>query len=274
MEELHILEQVTRRQQASYFGKYRAFVHDNEDPEMRGRVKLLVPSVSGDVPTDWALPCFPYGGAKDLGFFAVPPNKAAVMCEFIEGDINAPIWTGAIWRSAEDVAKEITDKKPTVKLWKTEAGHYLKFEDKEGDEHITLESKAKATATLDHKGSIALTDAKGATVTLDADKGEVLVKDANGNEILMNSSGITAKDGNGNKIVTEASGITVKGSVITIEGSQILLGGQGGEPLVKGMSFMTLFNTHVHTTTGPGAPTSPSLMPMTPAQLSTVSMTK
>ena len=33
--------------------------------------------------------------------------------------------------------------------------------------------------------------------------------------------------------------------------------------------MMTLFNTHTHIGAAPGAPTSPPVVPMTPAQLST-----
>jgi hypothetical protein len=65
-----------------------------------------------------------------------------------------------------------------------------------------------------------------------------------------------------------------KGAVVKIEAHHLQLGGTGGEPLIKGTSFMTLYNSHVHTTTAPGASTSPALPPMTPAVLSTTSSTR
>jgi len=56
-----------------------------------------------------------------------------------------------------------------------------------------------------------------------------------------------------------ASGITVKGQKIVVEGSQVMLGGQGGEPVIKGQSFLSVFMTHIHPTAAPGAPTAPPI---------------
>ena len=47
-------------------------------------------------------------------------------------------------------------------------------------------------------------------------------------------------------------------SVVTLEASQVALGGSGGEPVIKGTSFLTLFATHVHPTAmGPSGPPIP-----------------
>ncbi len=37
-----------------FYGKYRATVLSNVDPEQRGRLMLNVPAVLGAVPTGWA----------------------------------------------------------------------------------------------------------------------------------------------------------------------------------------------------------------------------
>ena len=44
---LQALEKTIRKQKTSYFAKYRAFVADNDDPEILGRIKLTIPSVLG-----------------------------------------------------------------------------------------------------------------------------------------------------------------------------------------------------------------------------------
>jgi hypothetical protein len=271
MDEIDLLETTIRRQQTRYYGKYRAFVADNTDPETRGRCKLTIPSVLGESVSDWALPCLPYGGAPGLGMIAVPPVGAQVVAEFLEGDASSPMWTGTFWRTSDEVPEEHgANSEPSAKVLKTESGHLLLFEDKGGEEQITLKSSAEAVLEMDPSGSFALTDAGGARVTLDAAAGEIRVEDANGNSMVMASSGITLSDASGNEIVASGGGIKIQSSAtVTIEGPSVAVGGSGGEPLIKGTSFLSIFNAHTHNCTAPGAPSGPPLTPLTPAMLTT-----
>ncbi len=265
MDEFQLLEDVARRQATKYWGKYRGIVTDVDDPENRGRVKLTVPSVLGDNESQWADPVFPYGGGREFGFVAVPPVDSAVLVEFIEGDPSAPLWTGTFWRVPDEVPEEFSGQ--PVKLMKTESGHRLVFDDTDGSETVTLHSANDAILELNAEGSIALTDQGGAHVTVDAAAGEIVIEDANGNSITLSASGIACEDSSGNEIVTTASGVEVKGTTIKIEGSSVSLGGAGGEALVKGQTFMAMFNSHTHPCTAPGSPSGPPLVPLTPAAL-------
>jgi len=188
-----------------------------------------------------------------------------VLVEFIEGDASAPIWTGTFWRTQDEVPEEHSGQE--TKVLKTESGHRLVFDDTEDAEKITLHSASDAIVEMNHEGSIALTDSGGAHVTIDAAAGEIVVEDANGNSITLSSSGIACVDGNGNEITTSASGVEVKGTTINIEGQSVTVGGAGGEPLVKGQTFLALFNSHTHPCTAPGAPSGPPIVPLTPAAL-------
>ncbi|MGB7451525.1 MAG: phage baseplate assembly protein V [Lysobacterales bacterium] len=265
MDEFGLLEDVARRQANRYWGKYRGNVTDCDDPEMRGRIKVTVPSVLGDSESQWAEAVFPYGGGSDFGFVAVPPVDSLVIVEFLEGDPSAPVWTGTFWRSANEVPGEHTGQQ--VKLMKTESGHRLVFDDTDGSETVTLHSATDAVITMNHEGSIDLTDQSGAHVTIDAAAGEIVIEDANGNSITLSSSGISCEDASGNQIVTSAGGVEVKGTTINIEGQSVTVGGPGGEPLVKGQTFMAMFNSHTHPCTAPGAPSGPPIVPLTPAAL-------
>ena len=266
--EVDVLESTIRAQQTRYYGKYRAFVSDNQDPETRGRCKLTIPSILGETISDWALPCFAYGGGAGFGVVAVPPVGAQVIAEFLEGDVSSPMWTGAFWRTSSEPPEEFTaGSEPSAKVLKTESGHVLVFEDKDGEEHVTLKSSAEAVLEMDANGSFSLTDSAGATVTLDAEGGEIRIEDANGSSMVMSSSGITLTDSSGNEIATSAGGIDVKGATITLDSPAVALGGAGGEPLIKGTTFLALFNAHTHTCTAPGAPSGPPLVPLTPAAL-------
>jgi uncharacterized protein involved in type VI secretion and phage assembly len=268
MDNIDALEKTIRAQQTRYYGKYRAFVVDNKDPDKRGRCKLRIPSVLGEEESDWALPCFAYGGGAGFGAIAVPPADAQVVAEFLEGDASAPMWTGTFWRTSSEPPSEFTgNEEPTAKGLKTESGHFLVFEDKSDAEAITLQSKAKAKVELNPKGSFSAEDSKGAKVLLDADAGELHIEDSHGNSIVMTQSGVTIKDSAGNEIATSSSGINIKGATITIEGNSVALGGSGGEALLKGQTFMALFNAHTHPCTAPGSPSGPPLPPLTPAAL-------
>jgi uncharacterized protein involved in type VI secretion and phage assembly len=240
------------------YGKFRGFVADNDDPQKRARLKVRVPSVLGEQESDWALPCLPFGGAADHGFFAVPEKDAQVWVEFEEGDLHRPLWVGTFWQAQADVPQGAAISPPTTRLLRTPSGHTLQFDDKENQEQITLRHPKEATLVIDKDGAVALTDAKGAKLTLDATGEKVVLEDSNGNTLTMSSSGTIIEDANGNRIEMASSGITVKGQQIVVEGSQVMLGGSGGEPVIKGTSFLSLFATHMHPTAmGPSGPPIP-----------------
>jgi uncharacterized protein involved in type VI secretion and phage assembly len=268
------LIRLARHIDEKHYGKHRGIVTNNKDPQKRGRLKLLIPSVLADQESDWALPCLPYGGAAQQGMFMMPEVDAQVWVEFEEGDIHRPIWVGTFWQQQGDVPEDAAKDEPTTRLFQTTSGHILQFDDEEGEEQFRLFHPADAEILIDKNGTISLTDTSGATVTLDADAGEVSIEDANGNSMLMSSSGTTVEDANGNKIEMASSGITVKGQQIVVEGSQVLLGGQGGEPVIKGQSFLTLFATHLHTSPFLGIPTTPPIPQGEMSSLSTTVMSK
>ena len=96
------------RHAGAYYGKYRAFIRDNNDPERLGRCRLEIPQVLGEGPdnwSDWASPCFPYGGNPDMGSFLVPDEGASVWAEFEGGDVRYPIWVG-VWLAGTDPGEQ------------------------------------------------------------------------------------------------------------------------------------------------------------------------
>jgi uncharacterized protein involved in type VI secretion and phage assembly len=262
-----IIKRLARAIDEKRYGKYRGFVVDNQDPEKRGRLLLRIPSVFADQTTDWALPCLPFGGLADQGLFVVPEVDSQVWVEFEEGDMQRPIWTGTFWQQESDVPAEAAIDPPTTRVFKTPSGHILQFDDESGKEKFSLVHPTEADFTIDENGTMALTDANGSKVTLDADAGEIVVEDANGNTLTMSSSGTTVEDANGNKIEMAASGVTVEGQQVIVKGNQVMLAGQGGEPIIKGQSFLTLFATHMHPTAmGPSGP------PIPQGEMSSLSM--
>jgi uncharacterized protein involved in type VI secretion and phage assembly len=82
-----------------YFGKYRGTITDNADDTKRGRLKVKVPAVLGDLEV-WAMPCVPYAGDK-VGLFTLPDTGTGVWVEFEAGDPSFPIWAGFFWADGE-----------------------------------------------------------------------------------------------------------------------------------------------------------------------------
>ncbi|ATB39032.1 phage tail protein [Cystobacter fuscus] len=264
-----LLVQLTRQVREKYYGKYRGFVVDNEDPEKLGRLRVMVPSVLGEEPSPWALPCMPFGGLAGQGWFLLPEVDAQVWVEFEEGDVRRPIWTGTFWQKSADVPEPAAKTPPTTRLLQTPGGHVLQFDDEPDQERLLLHHPSGAEVSLEPKGSIALTDAEGATVVLDAEAKTLRIEDSHGNSVQLGSSGVLVEDANGNRIELGSSGATVSAQKVVVEASQVMLGGSGGEPVIKGQSFLSLFATHMHTSGPPGGPTSP---PIPQGEMSTLSM--
>ena len=81
---------------SSYFGMYQGIVTKIDDPEKRGRIKVTIPTVTGETESAWCDPVVPiaYDGGGD---FCVPSLREAVWVMFIEGDYNRPVYLGGWW---------------------------------------------------------------------------------------------------------------------------------------------------------------------------------
>ncbi len=113
MEEQHLMEQVLDWVRNRYFGVYRGIVTDNGDPTSRGRLRVRVPAVLGELET-WAMPCVPYAG-QGVGFYSLPEPDTGVWVMFEAGDPSYPVWTGFFWADGE-----LPDPGgAAVKIWKT-----------------------------------------------------------------------------------------------------------------------------------------------------------
>ncbi|MCK4764131.1 MAG: hypothetical protein KAW12_18170 [Candidatus Aminicenantes bacterium] len=232
MEEIvaNLVQKVERR----FYGKYRGFVVDNNDPEQMGRLKVMVPSVLGnDVVTGWAYPCVPYGGAANQGMLFIPEPNAAVWIEFEEGDLEFPIWIGTIWSKPEGeselpkpnkpdgVEEEAVQAPPTCKIIKTLKGHTIQLEDADGKEMVTIvEAKNKHVVTMNQDG-IKITDGANKHVVTLYNEGIQISDGVNKHDTAWNKDGIKVTDGvNKHEIIMNADGIKVtdkKGNFIEMK---------------------------------------------------------
>ena len=252
------------------YGKYRGVVKRNDDPSRIGRLQVSVPSLSGQDGHTWALPCLPFGGCKQ-GMFFVPEVGAQVWIEFEEGDTSRPIWTGVFWDSANDLPDEADKATPTTRILQTTSGHKLQFDDHDGERRVRLTHATESELLITDDGSIHLTNCAGMTLNLNQERGELLLEDAKGNMLRMNNSGWSAEDISGNRIEMSGGTVTINANgAVMVDGLTIGLGSLGGEQLIKGNSFMTMYSQHIHT----GAPVvgGPTSKPIPQGEWETLSM--
>ena len=96
-----------------YFGKYRAKVVDIQDPEFRGRIRVMCPKVLGKAKSSWCLPCVPV--AYDLGGdFTLPKVGEFVWIEFESGEVDRPIYTGGLWSTNNTPSNSYSEKERLI----------------------------------------------------------------------------------------------------------------------------------------------------------------
>lgn len=134
-----------------YYSSYRAYVVDNEDPDGYGRLKLMVPQISGtDVIDYWAWPknCF---SGKDYGTQITPQKNDMVWVEFEFGSPRKPIWTFGHFGKLKDDTYEKPEALRDIKnFWfKTPGGHLVECDDT--NEWLRITSSKGGVIVLDDK---------------------------------------------------------------------------------------------------------------------------
>lgn len=115
-----------------YYSSYRGFVIENEDPLAFGRLKLVVPQLTGKFAIDyWAWPKGNFSG-DGYGSQAIPRKGDMVWVEFEMGNARAPIWDYGHF--AYKPESEETEKPDNLKdiqnFWfKTPGGHTIELDD-------------------------------------------------------------------------------------------------------------------------------------------------
>jgi len=127
-----------------YYSSYRAFVHNNIDPDNLNRLQLLVPHLNAKIPDEtWAYPKGNYSG-KDYGIHCLPKIGDMVWVEFEFGNLDYPLWNFGHY--AEGEKYEGFDN-PNKFGFRTPRGSIVIFDDTEDKESISIKLK-------DYKDSI------------------------------------------------------------------------------------------------------------------------
>ena len=170
----------TRAVLQRFYGKYRGQCINNVDPMQVGRIQVIVPDVSGLIPTSWAMPCLPVSGIQS-GLFTVPPIGAGVWVEFEQGDPDRPIWVGGYY-SAADVPAMARLVPPAV-------------------QGLTFQTQLQ--------NGITISDTPGPT-------GGILIKTTTGAMISVSDVGITISNGKGATIVMVGPSVNINAGALTV----------------------------------------------------------
>jgi uncharacterized protein involved in type VI secretion and phage assembly len=164
-----------------YFGKYRGTVINNLDPMQMGRIQVMVPDVSGLLPTSWAMPCTPLAGIQN-GLYTVPIIGSGVWVEFEQGDPDHPIWVGCFWGTAAEVPALARLVPPVIP-------------------GLTIQTPLQ--------NGVSINDVPGPT-------GGIMLKSATGATLIVNDTGIYIQNGKGASIVMVGPSVTVNNGALTV----------------------------------------------------------
>lgn len=164
-----------------YFGKYRGTVINNIDPMQIGRLLVMVPDVTGLIPSTWAMPCAPIAGIQN-GMFALPLPGSGVWVEFEQGDPDYPIWVGCFWGSAAEI--------PALAL-------------------LTPPLTPAITLQTPLQNGITISDMPGPT-------GGIILKTTTGASLIVNDTGIYIQNGKGAMLTMVGPSVDINSGALTV----------------------------------------------------------
>lgn len=169
---------------SNYIGKFRGTVLNNVDPMLRGRLQLLVPDVTGLLPSTWAEACIPLAGptGPPMGTYFVPPIGAGVWVEFEQGNVDKPIWTGCRWGASSDIPPLAHAGIPA-------------------SPNIVMQTLAQNT--------LVISDLPGPT-------GGIMLKSTTGASIIVNDTGIYIQNGKGASIIMTGPTVTINNGAFVV----------------------------------------------------------
>lgn len=152
-----------------YYGSYRAFVVDNEDPENLGRLILRIPSINANSVDDtWAFPIGTWGG-NNYGFNVIPRKGDMVFVEFQNGNLDYPMWKPGSY-ARDEKPPEFNNSNYG---FKTPRGTLILINDKKDEEEVLIKHKNQSE-WISIKKDILETEAKLIKLGKDGDEQAVL----------------------------------------------------------------------------------------------------
>lgn len=272
-----------------YYSTYPGIVTDNKDPDMRGRIKVELPSLFGDgvEHTAWVEPHGFNNAGQDHGEFFPPYVDDVVDVWFENGDINYPFYKGGsyaedelheafkasypfvkgwILDSGQKILFDETDGKLQIRIENGDSGGFIVLDDTEGKEGIFFTHSSGSQMQFQKDGSVVIATPGGNLVFLDDAEGAVTLTSAKG-VVFSVKDKIMFTDATGKNIIsitdksveiTASSDVVLTAQNVNVNSGNINLGNGASDNAVLYSKLASIFDSHIHpTAVGPSGPPGP-----------------
>ncbi len=212
-------------------------VTNNKDPDQLGRVKVKIPALTGETESDWVRIAMPMAG-KERGTLLIPEVNDEVLLAFHMGDISKPYVVGVLWNTKMKPPAGKDDQN-NVRKFVSRAGHELTFNDKQGDESVSIVTKKGLKLELgDKQETIKLQDKSGQTI--------VTIKGGSSGQIEIKTGSTKVSFNNkGEAVVESMKKLTLKSTEIAIEATAKLTIKGGAAVDIQSNGMMNIKGTMV-----------------------------
>lgn len=198
------------------FGVLTGIVTNIEDPESMGRVKVMIPRLSGkEGESTWARVASFMAG-PERGAFFLPEIDDEVLLAFENGDLSLPYIIGALWNGVDAPPETNADGKNNVRVIKSRSGHKFEFNDKEGEETIRITAKDEKDEIIIEVADNAITIKADKEIKLLTPEGKITIEAKEGELNFSDALNVKAKEFN---VETDAAINVAAGADIALEAS-------------------------------------------------------
>lgn len=166
-------------------GVVNGVVKSVDDPDQQGRVQVSFPFLGGQNDSTWApVATLMSGGGR--GSWFMPEVGDEVLVAFSQEDVEHPFIIGFLWNGQDKPPVSGIDAK--VRRLQTVSGHHVDFDDRGGQEKITIITKGGHKIVMDDtpgSGNIAISTNGQNTIVMDDTPGStgVSIKTALGQKV-------------------------------------------------------------------------------------------
>ncbi|QQO09021.1 phage baseplate assembly protein V [Breznakiella homolactica] len=219
-------------------------VHDNQDPQYLGRIRVACDMIAPGAVTDW-LPVIRMGATAETGWWQLPDIGTQCLLAFPWGCHSKPVILGFLYDQKHLPPEHSTEKAADSIVYQTTA-HRMEIIDEDGKESIIISTKdgqIRYSATTDkgieiinELGDIQIQCRK---LTIEGEK-EVQIA-AEKNVTINGEDSLAIKSTKGTKLTSDKD-ITISGSSIKLNGSKGVA--SGGKQLAAEGDKVMGFDIH------------------------------